>query len=222
MHDYSVLNLLNQFNFWDAVPLTGSASYGDIASKVNLSETMVQRLLRHAMTRHIFAEMAPGSGKVVHTCISAAPVKNPLLRSWIGHNLEEIAPASLNLGEALKRYGESAEPFESAGAYTYFRDSKEVKTLFEWFDVDGEGERKGWRTRRFGEAMAHMTNDPATNIKFIHACYDWDGLGEATVVDVSFRSSLFCKPKHITHDSRCRSVARPGMSLSSLRRCIAS
>lgn len=194
MHDHSVLNLLNQFNFWDAVPLTGSASYGDIASKVNLSEMMVQRLLRHATTRHIFAEMAPGSGQIVHTCISAAPVTNPLLRSWIGHNLEDIAPASLNLVDALKRYGESAEPFESAGAYTYFRDSKEVKTLFEWFDVDGEGERKGWRTKRFGEAMAFIMSNPAIDIKSIHASYDWDGLGDAIVVDVSFRSSRFCNP----------------------------
>lgn len=193
MHDHSVLNVLNQFNFWDAVPLRGSASYGDIASKVKLSETMVQRLLRHAMTRHIFAEMAPGSGKIVHTCMSAAPVKNPLLRSWIEHNLGQAAPASLNLADALKRYGESDEPFESASAYTYFRDSKEIKTIFDWFDVDGEGERKGWRARRFGEAMAHITSDPATNIKFIHDCYDWDGLGEAIVVDVSFRSSQFYK-----------------------------
>ena len=194
MHDHSVLNLLNQFNFWDAVPLTGSASYGDIASKVNLSEVMVQRLLRHAMTRHIFAEIAPGSGKIVHTCMSAAPVKNPVLRSYIGHNLEEVAPASLNLVDAIKRYGESAEPFESAGAYTHFRDSKEVKTIFEWYDVDGEGERKGWRAKRFGEVMAYVMSDPATNIKYIHAGYDWDGLGEAIVVDVNFRSSHFCKP----------------------------
>jgi len=220
MHDYSVLNLLNQFNFWDAVPLTGAASYRDIASKVHLSEMLVKRLLRHAMTRHIFAETAPGSGQIVHTCISAAPVKNVLLRSWIGHNLEEIAPASLNLVEALKRYGESAEPFESAGAYTYFRDSKEVKTFFEWFDVDGEGERKGWRAKRFGEAMAYITSTPATDIKSIHTSYDWDGLGEAMVVDVSFLFPRFYA--RITHGSQYRSVARVGMSHSSLRWCITS
>jgi 6-hydroxytryprostatin B O-methyltransferase len=154
---------------------------------------MVQRVLRHAITRHIFAETSPGSGKIVHTCISAAPVKNPLLRSWIGLNLEEFAPASLNLVNAIKRYGESAEPFESAGVYTHFRDSKELKTLFEWFDADGEGERKGWRARRCGEAMVHIMRDPATDIKFIHDCYDWDGLGEAIVVDVSFYSSRFYK-----------------------------
>ena len=153
---------------------------------------MVKRILRHAMTRHIFAEieMVPGSKQIVHTCMSAAPVKNPLLRSSIGFALEEIAPASLNLANTLKQYGESAEQFESACAYTHFRDSKEVKTLFEWYDVEGEGESKGWRAKRFSEVMTNITNDPAYNIKFIHANYDWDGLGEATIVDVSFRSSL--------------------------------
>jgi hypothetical protein len=171
------------------------------------------------MTRHIFAETAPGSGKIVHTCISVAPVKNPLLRSWIGHNLEEIAPASLNLVDTLKWYGESTEPFESATAYTHFRDSKEVKTFFEWCDVDGEGERKGWRSKRFGEAMAYITGDPASNIKSIHTSYDWDGLGEATIVDVSF---CFLQTRRITHGLQCRSVVRLVMSRLSLRWYITS
>jgi hypothetical protein len=220
MHDYSVLNLLNQFNFWDAIPLTSSSSYSEIASKVNLSEMIVQRLLRHAMTRNIFTETEPGSGNIVHTCMSAVPVKNPLVRSWIGHTLEEMAPASLNLVDTLKQYGESAEPFESAIAYTHFRDSKELKTFFDWCDADGKGEKKGWRAKRFGEAMAYVMSTPAANIKSIHTSYDWNGLGEAIVVDVSFRFPSFLN--RLTHGSQCRSVVRLGISRLSLPRCTKS
>jgi len=183
-----VLNLLNQYDFWDTVPLTGSATYSDIASKVNLSELLVRRALRHAMTRHIFAETTPGSEKIVHTSISAAPIKNPLLCSYMGHNLEEVAPAALNLVATLKRYGESVEPTESALVYTFLPDSMTGKTVFDWFEVDGEGDRKGWRVKRFGEAMSYVLSN--FNPKAIHSAFDWDGLGDATFVDVCSHSCL--------------------------------
>ena len=105
----------------------------------------------------------------------------------MGHNLEEVAPAALNLVAALKRYGESVEPTESAFVYTFLPESMTGKTLFDWFDVDGEGDKKGWRVKRFGGAMSYVLS--GFNPKAIHSAFDWDGLGDATFVDVRSRSS---------------------------------
>lgn len=47
------------------VPEGGQTSYGDIAKQIGLGKQMTRRLLRHAMTLHIFRE--PEAGFVGHT-----------------------------------------------------------------------------------------------------------------------------------------------------------
>jgi hypothetical protein len=50
MPDAGCLNVLNQFDFWAAVPLTGEASYDEIAKHVQLPVDVVSRILDHAIT----------------------------------------------------------------------------------------------------------------------------------------------------------------------------
>jgi hypothetical protein len=182
MHDMTALNAMNQLNFWDAVPLSGSASYSAIASKTGVPEEAVKRILRHSMTAHIFAETAPGADTVKHSVMSAAFVHDRKLRSWVAHNLEEVLPAAINLPQALKYYeGNLVEPDRCAGAYTFFRDDKDAKGgWFQWYMRPDQR----WRAARFGEAMTFMSQSPALNLKMIHRMYDWAALGAATFVDI--------------------------------------
>lgn len=180
MHDLSTLNTMNQFNFWDIVPLFGSASYSTIASKTGMPEEAVRRILRHSMTAHIFAETTPGADTIKHTAMSAAFVHDRKLRSWIGHNLDEVLPAATNLPLALKYYqGNLVEPDRCAGAYTFFRDDCDAKSWFQWYARPGEQ----WRQARFSEAMTLAAQSRALN-ELIHRLYDWAALGASTFVDV--------------------------------------
>ena len=56
--------------------------------------------------------------------------------------------------------------------------------VFDWFKNEGEGERKGWRARQFAASMEAMDGG-GHDRKFTVDGFDWEGLGEATVVDVS-------------------------------------
>ncbi len=183
-HDNLVLDVMNQFNFWDAVPLNGSATYAEISSKTGLTESMVRRILRHAMTLHIFTETEPGSGVVIHTSNSIFPVENPKIRSWLGHNLEEIAAACPLLPDVLRKYGETPEAGESATMQLFRPNSPKDMNVFDFFAIDGEGTKRGWRMRRFGDAMGLMSSQRGAESTPLLAAFDWDALGEATVVDV--------------------------------------
>jgi hypothetical protein len=182
--DVLVLDVMNQFNFWDAVPLNGSATYAEISSKTGLTESMVRRILRHAMTLHIFTETEHGSGDVIHTSNSIFPVENPKIRSWLGHNIEEVAAACPLIPDVLQKYGETSEPGESPIMQLFKPNSPKNMNLFDFFAIDGEGTKRGWRMRRFGDAMEWMSSQGGAESAPLLAAFDWDILGEATVVDV--------------------------------------
>jgi hypothetical protein len=190
---------MNQFNFWDAVPLSGTSTYGTIASKTGLPEEAVRRILRHSMTSYIFAETTPGADTIKHTSKSAAFVHEPKMRSWVGHNVDEILPAAANLSLALKYYkGDLVEPDHCAGAYTYFRDDSDVKGWFQWYARPDEQ----WRHARFGEAMS-LIAEKANFRQILHQLYDWGALGTCTFVDIG---------GSVGHISFELAQAYPGMS----------
>ena len=111
-----VLDFLTKFNVWSAVPLDGPISYADLATKVNVPESILRRVLRHAMTLKLFTcpSSDPNSDLVAHTATSAIPARNPLLSSLIGHNTDMMGAAMVKQAEAIAQWGESPEPSEAA------------------------------------------------------------------------------------------------------------
>jgi 6-hydroxytryprostatin B O-methyltransferase len=132
------------------------------------------------MTKNIFFEPRPDH--VAHTALSMAPVRKPSLTPWINHNLGEILPASSRLGDAVEKYGDSQDPTEAAISIAW--NLEKGKGLFDWFRDDGEGSGKGWRARQFAQAMESMDGG-GHETRFTADGFDWESLGEATVVDVS-------------------------------------
>lgn len=192
-----MLNILNEFNFWDAVPLTGSASYASIAAKVGLQEAIVYRILRHAITRRLFAEAANGDG-VQHTSVSAAPARSPLMRAWVGHCLDEVARGAVEMPTALHRWArngaaaEDGEPDHCGCGIALLKHGEQ--SLFDFFAVDADEERglpAGWRMKRFGDAMTCATSDDSFSLSAVHNMYGWDELPQgSTLVDVSLQFSF--------------------------------
>jgi len=70
IHDMTCFKVFNTYNFWDAVPLNGTASTSTIAKTVNLPEEFCTRLLRHSVKKRMFAETAPGSGEFAPLLLS--------------------------------------------------------------------------------------------------------------------------------------------------------
>lgn len=184
-YDKACIDVLNRLNFWDAVPTDGSATYAEIARKVGTSESAVRRLLRHAFSLRVFAEYPLGSEYVVHTNFSSFPVRQPNVRSWIAHHAEEGGPAAVNLAPALAKWGEGCLPGQTAAGYIFF-PGDDTKSFWDWLSVDGETEgRKGYREKRFGDAMAFTADSPSMGMRAGLAAFDWEKLGKATMVDVS-------------------------------------
>lgn len=113
-----ILHAVVSFGIAEAVPLDEPITFEAVAKKVGLSTDRVTRLLRHGMTNGLFEESR--AGYVGHTGLSSIIVREPLSKSWILHNFEEIA--TTKFVDAYERFGESDEPTETAThvAFDYF------------------------------------------------------------------------------------------------------
>jgi len=176
-HGPNILNILNSFNFWDAVPLNGCASFANIAAKTSLPEFTVKRLLRYAFTVNLFAPTSPGSNEVKHTLFSAFYVREPGARAWTGHNLEEIWPAAAASAAGLKKHGGKLIEPNACGLSDTLASGK---PFFQWINEPSQQ----WRVERFGQAMQWMSKSPAMDLNTIFGLYDWEKLGKAKLVDV--------------------------------------
>lgn len=191
MPDAACLNVLNYFNFWDAVPLEGSASFEDIAKHTNLPLDVVKRVVRHSTTLRIFEETAPGQGssRITHSYRSAPLARSKGLRALITTTLELSGGPLMTLHLALEKYclGKDSLPknitetawglLYSGGQFGKFKDS------WDMLENDGEGERKGWRQREFTVFMDYLKELFQLEGVVLNA-YDWSTLGKAKVVDI--------------------------------------
>jgi hypothetical protein len=137
------------------------------------------------MTRRTFYEPIPGY--VSHTANSAAVAKDSSLSAWIGHNVDEVGRAVTFLGEAIDKWGDTEDPSETAMCLAF--GLPEGGTIFDFLQNDGNGEKMGWRAKRFGLAMSAMSKTGSFSSAHLHTGFDWPSLGEATLVDVCFTVS---------------------------------
>jgi 6-hydroxytryprostatin B O-methyltransferase len=178
-HDLMTIYVIDVYKIPQVLPLHSEMSFGDIAAKVGLSESRLIRLLRYAMTMRLFCEPRPGF--VAHTAASAAWLRTPYLSAWIAYNMEERVPGSIRFIDALRKYGDSEDPRDTA-VHLALGLPKDM-SMYHFIASDGEGDEKGWRLRRFSQAMAYI-GEGRWGMMHIHNGFDWKALGAATVVDV--------------------------------------
>ena len=186
------LDTLNYFNFWHAVPLEGSASYDEIAEQVDLPEEVCRRLLEHALTLRLFAQVEPASPKsrICHSARSAVFARASGLRAVLTTMMDNAAPPLACLPRALNRsargkrelsrdFKDNAWTFaHSGGLLGKYEDS------WAMIEDDGEGDEKGWRQKDMVEGMRSIKNGLKTNELLLNMT-DWTAAGEAaTVVDI--------------------------------------
>ena len=183
-----VLDILNQFDFFSKVPLSGSASYSEIAHATKLPELIIRRVLRYAFTMRFFAPDPADSDRVMHTALSAHAARTPLLRSWIGHAIEEARPASTKTAEALRRFSGGLEnPTEEMDETAFGLSWPPLKDgrRADFWSVGEDDPNEKWRANRFADAMQASVLTAVKDAGHAVDNFDWESLGKATVVDVS-------------------------------------
>ncbi|KAH7121576.1 O-methyltransferase-domain-containing protein [Dactylonectria macrodidyma] len=189
-HDTMTLDLLNQFDFFTAIPLGGSATYEEISDKTRMPLSLVQRILRHAMTMRLFSEKPPGSGRIVHTAATSLLCEDSHQRSWVGHNLEVIRPATMRVPESIKKFSVGKDRpcqdvLKSGFALADLDGLEYPSTFWQYTERDQLDKPEGFRSKRFAEAMqAAAATSAIQAYQLLTTAYDWNGLGEVTVVDV--------------------------------------
>jgi hypothetical protein len=205
--DSSCLNILNQFDFWNAVPVEGESSFEKIAEHVKLPVEVVARVLDHAITMRFFTKSSPTATSVKHTSRSAALAKDAGLVALVQMVLDETGPPMMVLPEALRRYSQGKKEITKNMKETAFKlcHSGGVWGNFEnsWDFIENDGVKegevgyekksKGWRQRNFVKFMAYI-KDLFNTEDLLFNAVDWAGAGDATVVDVSH-----CNLRSIKH-----------------------
>ncbi|KID94226.1 sterigmatocystin 8-O-methyltransferase, partial [Metarhizium majus ARSEF 297] len=84
------LQTIARFDIASLVPPGGQVSFKELASQTPLTEQMMGRIIRHAVTMRVFRE--PECGFVAHTRASRM-LASPEMRDWIRAGTEELGPA---------------------------------------------------------------------------------------------------------------------------------
>ena len=197
MPDVAALIILNHFDFWSAVPLTGSTTTAEIATETKLPAEVVQRVLDHAKTLRIFADGAD-STHTRHTSRSAALAKSPGLRALVSTILDDAGPPMTVMQQALEMYSLGKETLSddmSKTAFNVFHGGKYANS-WEFMENDGEGEKKGWRSRKFTTFMLYL-KDIFRLEEIVDGSYGWEKAGDLSIVDVSLPSPP--PQRHVPH-----------------------
>ncbi|GAW17484.1 hypothetical protein ANO14919_069410 [Xylariales sp. No.14919] len=186
--DAACLNVLNHFNFWEAVPLEGSASYSEIAERVSLPLDAVTRLIQHGTTLRLFEEVS--SSRVKHTSRSAALARQPGLQALVSSVLDITGAPMMAMASALEKYSKGKSELTqdlSETAFALFHGTgplgKKYTNSWEYLENDGEGDRRGWRQAKFVEFMRYIKEIFHLEGIVLNA-YDWQSAGKSTIVDV--------------------------------------
>jgi len=166
------LQAVYEFKVAEAVPLSGSISYQDLADKVNVPMLNLRRLIRHAMTNHIFHE--PEKGFVAHTRTSRLLLEDLPLTNWVGFMTEDLWLPIANVVKAMKKWPGSGESNETSVNLAY-------GTSANWFDFIQQN--KAFANRYNLAMQAHGDGEGFALAHTVDG-YPWAELDEATVVDV--------------------------------------
>ncbi|KAH8588162.1 sterigmatocystin 8-O-methyltransferase [Bisporella sp. PMI_857] len=165
------LDAITRFNMANSFAPGDETSFAQIAEYSGLSEAATRSLLHHSMTMRIFCE--PRKGVVAHTARSVL-LREQRILNFIRNGREEMIPAALRTVEALSRWPNSEEPTQTGFALANNTDIPIYKVL----------EADPTRAKRFADTMNIFTKGKGFAVSHVASGFDWQGLGNAIVVDV--------------------------------------
>ncbi|KAL8707087.1 MAG: hypothetical protein Q9225_007832 [Loekoesia sp. 1 TL-2023] len=111
-HDELIsMQAVSRFKMASSFPTDEETSFAHIANECGLPEPIVRRLLRYAMTKHIFRE--PRKGIVAHTATSRLLAEDEQMNDWVATRTDELWQAASQTLNAVVKYHGSQEPHET-------------------------------------------------------------------------------------------------------------
>ncbi|KAI1405922.1 S-adenosyl-L-methionine-dependent methyltransferase [Hypoxylon fuscum] len=175
---YSPNHLVSQlaiarFGLARIVPIDGETTFAEIAAAAGLGEAHVRKLIRHAISQHVFQE--PHPGMVTHSAASRLLTEDANLAAWARWCADDCWLAAYHTREAMARWPGSEEPNETGFALANQTDL----TMFDFLATQPE------RASRFAAGMRLYAARPNLDVRYLIDAWSWGDLPEgATVVDV--------------------------------------
>jgi hypothetical protein len=174
------MSVITHYDIANNVPIDSEISFIDLSSKVDLSVDRLRRVLRCAIAFRIFRESTVGY--VSHSVTSKVLRENGA-RAWMGHQLEEMLPASAKLVESFEKYPDSENHDETAMSMAFYGSDR--KTYWEILN------KEPWKVKRFSDGLEYVTTTGGQDFRHVVRAYDWSKFGDVTLVDVGGSSGRF-------------------------------
>ncbi|KAJ5678868.1 O-methyltransferase [Penicillium macrosclerotiorum] len=183
--DLSSLNIIYRYNLPSKIPLEPSnktVSTEEIAKASGIPQNLCRRVLVHAMENGIFVDA--GECQVGHSSLSRLLATDPGAFQTVGMLLDELMPATLHIPEALKKYGTSSEPNQTA--YNLVNDTS--LPIYRFL------EERPDRRSRFGTTMGFFSRDQGFNLQHLVNGFSWASIDrpDAVVVDIGGGVGVVC------------------------------
>ena len=120
------MQAITRFKIASTFPIHEEASFAEISKACGVNEVDLRRLLRHAMTKHIFRE--PRKGVVAHTAASRLLAEDSQLHDWVAVSTNELWQSASQTVAAMEKFPESQEPNETVGGFC-IQDREEPSLL---------------------------------------------------------------------------------------------
>ncbi|KAB5560046.1 O-methyltransferase-domain-containing protein [Coniochaeta sp. 2T2.1] len=183
--DSLALQTINAFGIAKLFPVDETITLTELTARSKLDKVNLARLVRYAITNHIFREPTPGV--IAHTAASRCMAEDEDMQAWIGFNTEDIFPASAHVLQALRTYPEAVHLTQTGFNFAF--GTVDQEPMFVTFGKDPV------RAKRMGRAMASLTGGEGYETKYVvEGGYDFTEIDRrgGTFVDVGGSHGFAC------------------------------
>ncbi|CAO2658327.1 Nn.00g060500.m01.CDS01 [Neocucurbitaria sp. VM-36] len=169
LYDLAAWQVACEFNFFEAIPESGSANIREIAEECGMDEDRVGRFLRMLATDRVFEEIEKDVFK--HTSRSVLYLKDKQWRDVMHYQLDEFFRAASETSASIKE-----SPLVTDGQRNAFV-TRHGTDLFQFYKQDPQ------RAARFASAMAGVSR-LERHFESLKESFPWDRVSKGKVIDV--------------------------------------
>jgi hypothetical protein len=165
------LQAIFQFDIAKSVGEDEVVTYEEIAKRCGMQVGDAQRLIRMAISYHIFAE--PRQNSVCHTAESLLLVEDALLGGWVKLISNDVWPSTPHIVSAMKKWPGSQEPNETAHAEVNGGESV-------WENLA----KDPIKAARFAQGMKFLQIHPSYDVNHLCTGLGWERDCNMLMIDV--------------------------------------
>lgn len=165
------LQAINQFKIAKKVLKDETVTYEELAKRCSVDVDDMRRVLRMAITYHIFHE--PTEDSIAHTARSLVLAENDMMSEWIGVVCDEMWPTCPHLASSMMQWPGSQEPGETA--FAKVNGGNDMWTVFK---------SEPARALRFAGVMQFLQTFPAMDKDHLISALAWRSDCDHFLVDI--------------------------------------